>query len=144
MLNFRLDPRSNFCLTGIAVRIAQRMGLNFDGTSYGLPPFEVEMRRRLWYQIMFLDNRVSELSGAGCSLLTYIWTTKPPLNVNDSDLFPEMKEIPRECEGITEMVYVLQRCEVANLIQKLKTGAERTFAEKDREIEELRKRLCER
>lgn len=102
------------------------------------------MRRRLWYQIMFLDNRVSELSGAGCSLLTYIWTTKPPLNVNDSDLFPEMKEIPRECEGITEMVYVLQRCEVANLIQKLKTGAERTFAEKDREIEELRKRLCER
>jgi hypothetical protein len=118
-LNFTMDPRSLFCLTGIAVRIAQRMGLNFDGTSYGLPPFEVEMRRRLWWQVHLLDLRVSELSGAGSSILNHTWTTKLPSNINDSDLFPDMREPPQDHPGATEMVFVLHRCEVTNLVQQL-------------------------
>lgn len=112
-LNFTVDPRSVFCLVGIAVRIAQRMGLNIDGTTYGLPPFQVEMRRRVWWQIMLLDIRVSELSGAGHSVLGHSWETKLPLNVNDSDLFPDMRDPPLEHPGATEMIFVLQRCEVS-------------------------------
>ncbi|KAE8441227.1 hypothetical protein EG329_005591 [Mollisiaceae sp. DMI_Dod_QoI] len=140
-LNFCIDPRSLFCLTGIAVRIAQRMGLNFDGTSYGLLPFEVEMRRRLWWQIVLLDFRVSELSGAGCSILTHVWTTKFPLNVNDSDLFPDMRDPPSEHPGrVTEMIYVLQRCEAADLLQKLRSSTD-PIAVKDAAIEELYKRV---
>jgi hypothetical protein len=120
------------------------MGLNYDGTTYGLPPFETEMRRRLWYQIMFLDNRVSELSGVGCSVLSYVWTTKPPLNVNDSDLYPDMKDPPLESKGITEMVYVLQRCEVANVMQQVKNcSASDTLEDKDRIIENLQQRLTQ-
>jgi hypothetical protein len=114
-----MDPRSLFCLTGIAVRISQRMGLSFDGTSYGLSPFEVEMRRRLWWQVLLLDVRVAELSGAGSALLNHTWKTKLPSNVNDSDLFPDMREIPKEHSGATEMMFVLHRCEVANLVQQL-------------------------
>ena len=114
-----MDPRTLFCLTGIAIRIAQRMGLTFDGTSFGLPPFQVEMRRRLWWQLQLLDTRVSELSGAGSSIVNHTWTTKLPSNVNDSDLFPDMKEPPQEHPGATEMVFVLHRCEVANLAQQL-------------------------
>ena len=114
-----MDPRSLFCLTGIAVRISQRMGLSFDGTSYGLLPFEVEMRRRLWWQVLLLDVRVAELSGAGSALLNHTWKTKLPSNVNDSDLFPDMTETPKEHLGATEMMFVLHRCEVANLLQQL-------------------------
>lgn len=144
-LNFSIDPRSHYCLTGIAIRIAQRMGLNYDGTTYGLPPYETEMRRRLWYQLMFLDNRVSELSGVGCSILSYIWTTKPPLNVNDSDLFPDMKDSPLESKGATEMLYVLQRCEVANMLQRVKNGSVGEIQEeKDAAIMKLQQSLSER
>jgi len=66
-----VDPRTLFCLSGIAIRIAQRVGLNTDGTTFGLLPFEVEMRRRLWWQLILIDHRVSELSGAGFAPLTY-------------------------------------------------------------------------
>jgi hypothetical protein len=127
------------------MRIAQRMGLNYDGTTYGLAPFETEMRRRLWYQIIFLDKRVAELSGAGFSASNYEWATKPPLNVNDSDLFPDMKETPLESKGVTEMIYVLQRCETANLMQVLRNGSVGvTLEEKDRAVEQLQQRFAER
>ena len=113
-----IDPRSLACLTGIAVRIAQRMGLGTDGTNYAIPPFEVEMRRRLWWQIILIDKRVSELSGAGTSILTYTWNTKLPSNINDSELFPDMRDPPAERPGLTEMVFVRLRCEIAGFNQQ--------------------------
>ncbi|KAK9322024.1 hypothetical protein V1517DRAFT_362119 [Lipomyces orientalis] len=84
------DNRSavTFCLTGVAVRIAQRMGLAIDGSNYAIPPFEAEMRRRLWWQLILIENRVAELSSGGICVLAYAWNTKLPANVNDSDLFP--------------------------------------------------------
>jgi hypothetical protein len=117
-LNFSIDPRALFCLTGISVRIGQRMGLNVDGTTYGLLPFEVEMRRRLWWQLLLLDTRVGELSGYGPSLHMHMWSTKLPSNVNDSSLFPDMREPPVEHPGATEMLFALQRCEVAQFVYK--------------------------
>ena len=38
------EPRAVWSLTGVAVRIAQGMGLERDGVFLGLPPFETEMR----------------------------------------------------------------------------------------------------
>jgi hypothetical protein len=139
-LNFTVDPRSLFCLIGIAVRIAQRMGLTFDGTSYGLLPFEVEMRRRLWWQIILLDIRVAELSGAGASILNHSWSTKLPLNLNDSDLFPDMRDTPSEHPGATEMIFVLQRCEMAELMQRLQNKPF-PLSVMDEAIDELEKKL---
>jgi hypothetical protein len=115
-----IDPRSLFCIIGVAVRIALRMGLGTDGTNYAIPPFEVELRRRLWYQIVLIDVRVAELSGCGTSILTYGWTTKLPSNINDSDLFPDMRDPPVERPGITEMIFVRLRCEGVQLVQQLR------------------------
>ncbi|KAH9216525.1 hypothetical protein DL95DRAFT_335185 [Leptodontidium sp. 2 PMI_412] len=136
-LNFHIDPRSLFCLTGIAVRIGQRMGLCYDGANYGLQPFEIEMRRRLWWQIMLLDFRVAEVSGAGCSILTHVWTTKFPLNVNDSDLYPDMRDAPPEhTSGVTEMIYVLQQCEITSHFNKMRSSHDALHI-KDKKIDEL-------
>lgn len=96
------------------------MGLNFDGTGYGLPPFETEMRRRLWWQIIFIDLRVGELAGCPPSMLQHLRTTKIPLNVNDSDLYPDMREPPTEHTGITEMIHVLPRCEIIKMYLEAK------------------------
>ncbi|TAQ90796.1 hypothetical protein B7494_g869 [Chlorociboria aeruginascens] len=112
-LRLAFDPRALYCLTGIAIRIAQRVGLNLDGTTLGLPPFDVEMRRRLWWHIIILDIRAAELSGASTSVPTHTWTTQLPLNVNESDLFPKMQDQPKSRDEPTEMLFVLVRCAVA-------------------------------
>ena len=111
-VNFSMDPRSIFSLCGAAIRMAQRMGLHSDGNNYGIPPFQVEMRRRLWWQLIIFDSRIAMISGAGPSVLTYQWTTKLPCNVNDSDLFQDMKTLPVDHVGSTEMGFVLQKCEI--------------------------------
>ncbi|RFU24475.1 hypothetical protein B7463_g11863, partial [Scytalidium lignicola] len=116
-LQMTIDPRSLFCLTGIAVRMAQRMRLSIDGSHYAIPPFEAEMRRRLWWQIILIEYRVAELSGAGTSMVNYVWNTKFPANVNDSDLFPDMRGPPIERSGLTEMTFVRLRCEVCQFIR---------------------------
>ncbi|RDW88396.1 hypothetical protein BP6252_00428 [Coleophoma cylindrospora] len=113
-----VDPISLYCLTGITVRIGQRMGLDHDVAGGGVSPFDSEMRRRLWWQIVLLDTRVGEFTGALNSILTQPWTTKLPLNVNDSDLYPDMKEAPVESKGVTEMIFVLLRCEVGAFLRR--------------------------
>lgn len=43
------DTRFVWSLTGLALRIAQSLGLHRDGSKFGLSPFDTEMRRRLWW-----------------------------------------------------------------------------------------------
>ncbi|KAG0646739.1 Aurofusarin cluster transcription factor aurR2 [Hyphodiscus hymeniophilus] len=140
-LQMTIDPRTLFCLTGVAVRIAQRMGLSSDGSQYELPPFETEMRRRLWWQIVLIDTRVSELSGAGTSVLTYTWTTRLPSNVNDSDLFPDMRDPPVERPGLTEMVFVRLRCEGRQLVEDSREGSRAFVGSQPSLIDEFEQRL---
>lgn len=46
---YQYDSNTYLILTGVAVRIAQGMRLHRDGEALGLAPFEVQMRRRLFY-----------------------------------------------------------------------------------------------
>lgn len=57
------DARKIWTLTGLVVRIAQTLGIHRDGSHFGLAPFEIEMRRRLWWQVCILDARSSEDHG---------------------------------------------------------------------------------
>ncbi|KAF2464233.1 uncharacterized protein BDR25DRAFT_346753 [Lindgomyces ingoldianus] len=113
------DARVIFILTGIAGRIGQRLGLHRDGEILGLPPFEVEMRRRLWWQIMFLEGFAEKLAGTGSKI--FMGDTKMPSNLNDSDLFQGMKEIPKEHEGATEMMHFLIRCHGGQFLKRAAT-----------------------
>lgn len=111
------DHRSLWAITGVAVRIGQRLGLHRDGTSLGLSIFESEMRRRLWWQIVILDSRSAALSGSGASVMAHLWDTKPHLNINDSDLSPNMREPPLEHGGLTEMTFCMLRLEIGRFMQ---------------------------
>lgn len=97
----------------MAVRIAQRMGLHRDPGGYGLPPFEVEQRRRLWWTIVGYDRRIGEITGSTVTALSSGGDCKIPLNVNDSDLHIEGKELPKPHNGPTEMLFALTRVELA-------------------------------
>lgn len=48
---------------GSSLRIAQVMGLHRDGAAFGLGRIECEMRRRVWWHIIWLDVQASLLHG---------------------------------------------------------------------------------
>lgn len=108
-----IDPRQVFCMSGLAVRMAQQMGLHRDPEGHGLPAFEVEQRRRLWWTIVGYDRRLGEMTGSTVTALSSGCDTKMPLNVNDSDLHIERDEPPISHSGPTEMMFALARMEIA-------------------------------
>jgi len=151
------DPRSLWTLVGMSIRIGQRMGLHRDGETLGLSLFETEIRRRVWWQIAQLDGVSAELSGSSFSRYALFDKMKVPLNVNDSDLNPNMREIPREHAGATEMMFCGIRYNVGKFLSSgpsnsqpgtpADAGLQRpsseavSLAERDRSIGELEKIL---
>ncbi|KAI0193807.1 fungal-specific transcription factor domain-containing protein [Astrocystis sublimbata] len=107
------DPRSLFCLTGMGVRLAQRLGLQRDGAEYGFTPFEVEERRRLWWNLAGFDRRLGEMCGSTITAISTGGNCKLPLNINDGDLNTHAKDPPPLHIGATEMIFALTRLEFA-------------------------------
>ncbi|PKX90754.1 putative C6 transcription factor [Aspergillus novofumigatus IBT 16806] len=110
----QIDSHTFWILTGIAIRLAQRMGLHRDGESLGLPPFESQMRRRLFWQLLPLDGYAGQVCGTGISISPNSWDTKPPLNINDDQISPGMTQQPQEQRGASEMIFCLSRIELSN------------------------------
>ncbi|KAJ5465525.1 hypothetical protein N7530_009312 [Penicillium desertorum] len=103
------DPHTVWTLCGIAVRIAQRIGVHRDGSAHGLSVFETEMRRRIWFQLMIIDATSAQFCGVASTPLPTTIDVQPPMNANDSDLDPRMTEPACEKPGPTEMIFVLAR-----------------------------------
>ena len=77
--------QSTWSLIGLAMRIAQGLGLHRDGDGHALSPFEGEIRRRLWWQILTLDMRASEDRGTESTFVEASSNTSMPRNLNDED-----------------------------------------------------------
>lgn len=116
------DPHTFWQLTGTAVRIAQRIGIHRDGEALGLPPFDSEMRRRLFYQVLPLDGYASQISGTGITVDSGSWDVKQPLSLNDDQLWPGMTTQPEEIKGASEMIFCLARSEIGALYMKSADG----------------------
>ena len=118
------EPRAVWNLTGVAMRLADSMGMRFDGTLLGLSPFETEIRRRIWWQLRMHDFRAAELSGQPKFRDFELddTTPRPPANVDDCDLYPGMSEAPVESTKPTEMIWCMFRSELATFAttQKVK------------------------
>ncbi|KAF5681459.1 hypothetical protein FCIRC_5547 [Fusarium circinatum] len=122
---FRVHNRgkSVWILDGLVIRIAQSIGLHKDGTKLELPPFESELRRRLWWHIITRDSRSGEDFGLeDPNDLLSTSDVKLPLNINDADIFPEMKELPVERTEWTCMTFSLVNFDLAKAMEKLKPG----------------------
>ncbi|EPE05413.1 fungal specific transcription factor domain-containing protein [Ophiostoma piceae UAMH 11346] len=106
-LQGRYNRHAAWILNGVVLRIAQKMGMHRDGTVLGLTPFETEIRRRVWWQIIMVDAKYALMSGLSHAMLPRVWDTKEPKNVNDADLFAAATEPVQDREGPTEMIMVL-------------------------------------
>jgi len=110
------EPRAVWGLTGVAIRVAEGMGMRLDGILLGLSPFESEIRRRIWWQLRMLDFRAAELSGQAKFRDFELDETTPkkPANINDSDMYPAMPQAAAESTKPTEMIWCMLRFELAS------------------------------
>ncbi|SPO02556.1 uncharacterized protein DNG_05229 [Cephalotrichum gorgonifer] len=117
----RRHDDSRFCwtTTGLAIRIAQGLGLHRDGTSFKLPPYEVEMRRRVWWSICSLDMRCAEETGTDLTIVNRTFDTEFPSNINDADISPDSTEMPPSRVGLTDTAVAIVRHETLALCRRL-------------------------
>lgn len=147
---FRYDAQTFWVLTGVAIRIAQRIGLHREGQKLGLPPFQVQMRRRLLYQLISLEGSAAQVAGSGITQGPDSWDAETPLNVNDEDIWPEMTDTPNERGGATDMMFCLARISIAKLLIRGASAAKgnssrfRDFDEAESFINEAEREMEER
>jgi hypothetical protein len=100
------SPRFVWMMTGIVIRMAHYLGLQRDGTHFEhLSPFDIEMRRRVWWAVCNLDLRACEDQGTDLMITSDSFDTKIPLNINDADISPESSQMPAEREDVTDMSF---------------------------------------
>lgn len=107
-------------MLGVAIRTARRIGIHNEATLGKRGPFDAEMSRRLWWALVLFDDRISQIAGSNSSALDPTWDCKTPLNINDSALWPQMKEPPvaRKAKGEnTEAIFVAVRSELGDFLR---------------------------
>ena len=105
---------------GLAIRIAQSLGLHRDGERLGLSPFQSEIRRRLWWHLLSRGGRAGEDYGLqNIDSLLLVSDVSLPTNVDDADLYPDMQWLPAAKEGWTAMTFSLINIDLAKSMQML-------------------------
>ncbi|KAF8858654.1 hypothetical protein BDZ45DRAFT_622004 [Acephala macrosclerotiorum] len=147
------DTQIGWTLVGLALRIAEGMGLHRDGDVFRLPPFETELRRRLWWSIYTLDNRVCERQGFASKIVEDSFDTQLPLNINDADINVDDLVHPTPKTDCTESSFCLIRYKLAPTTQYLRnpryswqgrknsTCVGAAVTERKRKVEECEQRL---
>ena len=111
--------RSSWALIGLAIRIAQGVGLHRDGDVRAFTIFEAEMRRCLWWQLMVLDVRASEDRGSEPVVSDGAFNTRMPHNLNDEDFGKNSQHELPDKVGLTEMSFCLMGMIVSDACRKL-------------------------
>ncbi|KAM7197272.1 C6 transcription factor domain containing protein [Rhypophila sp. PSN 637] len=138
------DEQSLWILTGTARRLAQAMGLHREQSLKNCSHFEAELRRRLWWQIVVSDHQAGRMIGVSSRDVPgpYTTDTKRPVNINDSDLYQEMKEPPTSRNYPTEMIFCALRYEIGLCMSQLSLGpSDQTLARKLELINECEKKV---
>ncbi|KAB8278748.1 C6 transcription factor [Aspergillus minisclerotigenes] len=94
-------------------------GIHCDGSKFDLSPFEIEIRRRLWWHVCILDMLASEDQGTDTQIKPDTFYTRLPSNIDVYDLVPEMSELPSEKLGYTDITLCIINCEIATSVSQL-------------------------
>jgi hypothetical protein len=124
--------------------MGQRLKLDTEKAFKDASVYEVQMSRRIWWQVLLMDSRCAQLCGMQPSVPTDMVNFPLPANLNDAEINPGMKEMPVEHKGPTEMLFCLLRYDFGRFLQssgKLLQGPSTSFAEKDALIAELENHL---
>ena len=122
VLQYTGEARPAWSLTGVLIRLAVSLKLHIDGSHLAnIAPFEIEMQRRLWWQICLIDSRSEDLQVSAYKVGEEMFDTQLPVNTDDVNLNPGMSVSPIVTERWTEMTVFLIRCEVWKLSRRLQS-----------------------
>ncbi len=127
-------------MSGIALSIAQAMGMHSDSSTFGLSLVETEVRRRVWWTLCQTDDRIS----GDCGLEPHVpltIETKFPLHLNDSDLRPTGYTSPIPRKEFSEMTATLAKIKIGEVSIRIKRSKAGHSPMSSSEIEYL---VCDR
>ena len=125
------------------MRIAESLGLHRDGEHLGLSPFQSEVRRRLWWHLLSRDGRAGEDYGLeNTNSLLIKSEVRTPLNIDDTDLRPDMDELPKSKKCWTTMTFSLINLELIKTQQKL-SGIAKSSSPSSPPHEDVRRKIME-
>ena len=135
-----LSGAYTWTLVAVAVRAAEALRLG-DDNPVGFSPFDLELRRRLFYAIGILDTH-SALDRGTMPILPSQAFLKPPLNVNDADISPFHNLPIISCSGPTNtshtaMIYEAMICQ--RRLYELSCGAQDGWEQWAKKLELLSK-----
>ncbi|KAK7959112.1 Zn2/Cys6 DNA-binding protein [Apiospora aurea] len=119
-MNCIARPPAMFALMGIATRIAERMGLHRDGDLLGLGVLRSEERRRMWWQLQFLEIAVARHVGSIPLSLFAGWDTKLSSNLEDADLAADTRTLPAGRRRLTGMSHGLWRYDILHAQREMR------------------------
>ncbi|KAI9692812.1 MAG: hypothetical protein M1822_004806 [Bathelium mastoideum] len=107
IVSVRSYDKSRFAWTliGIAVRIAQALGIHSNSCYAGFPLFQAEMRRRLWWMLCITDSGLAMDRGSELMILKGSFNTHLPMHINDSDIWLGGPERVSERNEFTDMTF---------------------------------------
>ncbi|KAI9805908.1 MAG: hypothetical protein M1825_000522 [Sarcosagium campestre] len=113
------SSRFSWTLASLAVRIGHAIGLHREGNVPSYPPFLMEMRRRLWWQIVQLDAQAASDRGSDPLVSEHSFNTKFPLHADDADWDANDVGEPRAREFFTDTTFALVCHEVYDVMRNL-------------------------
>jgi len=101
--------RASWALLGLPIRLAQALNMHQDGdgTTSRLSPYEAEMRRRLWWQLIVLDIRAAEDRGTNTIIARGSYNTRLPYNIDDAEFGPDTKTPLKDRPGPSDATFSL-------------------------------------
>ncbi|KXJ88332.1 hypothetical protein Micbo1qcDRAFT_197540 [Microdochium bolleyi] len=117
------EVESAWPLVGVLVRIAVRLQLHQEpGAFPGLGHFEIEMRRRLWWNICLLDTHSGGAQRCSPFLISQgMFTTHKPSNVDDAAVGLESGNLIEDNKASTDLTTTLTRIEVWTALQQFRS-----------------------
>lgn len=94
--------------------MAQMLGLDKDAGE-SVPPHELQLRRRLWWQICAQESRGAEEVGYKVRTIMQNHNVPLPANLSDLDIHPTNDKHPLPRVGVTDSTYVILRLEILDL-----------------------------
>ncbi|KAI1115711.1 fungal-specific transcription factor domain-containing protein [Nemania sp. NC0429] len=105
--------RASWVLLGLLIRLAQALDIHQDGdgsdsaSASRFTPFEAELRRRLWWQLIVLDIRAAEDRGTNTIIARGSYDTRLPYNIDDAEFGPDTTAPLRDRPGPSDTTFCL-------------------------------------
>ncbi|KAK7423570.1 hypothetical protein QQX98_001028 [Neonectria punicea] len=113
------DNELTWPLTGLLLRIAKSLGLHRNDNSLHKSELECELRRRLWWQICFLDSKMQKPGAQDLCISEQSFDTGFPSAADDSQIDSNTSNPVVYSTKSPNMIPCLVRCEIWRFVQAL-------------------------